>query len=146
MASLKNIGEGLPNTVAPRREAYSSPSTTCVETQFAVAIEKIAVFGQGYKCSATNNLTKGLVQQIICEKLACISDNDGFLATGPQSGKIFAQIRMHDEKWRQIPASEKVPSNSGWCIDIIQLRSKSHLHEIVSNARARTTRRVGNKF
>jgi hypothetical protein len=23
---------------------------------------------------------------------------------------------MHDEKWRQIPVSEKVPSNSGWLV------------------------------
>jgi hypothetical protein len=46
----------------------------CVETEFAIVIEEVAVFGQGEKLGPLKNLAISSVQQIVSEEFARIPD------------------------------------------------------------------------
>jgi len=64
----------------------------------AVVVEEAAILGQGEKRRPVEKLAIGLIQQVIGEEPIGVADDDGFVATRRQPGKIFAQIRMHNEK------------------------------------------------
>ena len=120
--------------------------TTGVEAHFTVVIKKAAVLRQGEKGGPTKKLPICLVQQIVSEEFARIPDDNGFVTVCRQSGEIFTQVGMHDEKRPQVPTPEKLLRYSGWRIDVFHRHLKSELREVTDDAAKRAARRVGDEL
>ena len=147
-ARLKNAGAGLPSTVATLTGCIfeSGDKRTSIKAQFTIAVEKIAIFRKREKLRAMNDLPEGLVQKIIGEKSARVTDDDGLAATGRQAGEILAQVRMHDEKRHEIFSRKKVSRQHCRREKVLRIDIQTKPGEIAHNPVPGAAGRVGDEL
>src|SRR6516165_6568087 len=109
-------------------------------------IEKVAVLRQSQKRCAVNNFAKGLIQKIIGEEGARVSDDDRLTAIAWQAQKLLAQVRMHDEKGCKLLLREKIARQSRGRKDVLHRDVDADFSKIGDNSAPGAAGRVGDEF
>src|SRR6516165_8049420 len=97
-------------------------------------IEKVAVLRQRQKRGAVNDFAKGLIQEIIGEEGARVSNDDRLAAIAWQAQKLLAQIRMHEEKGGKLLLREKIARQSCGRKDVLHRDVEPDLGKIANNS------------
>ncbi len=116
-----------------------------IQTEFAVFVFEVSVFGQCQERCSGDQLSISAIETVIGKVLPCIADNDSLAGPRTVLGKILLEIRMHKQKGGEALSLQIRARHDGWREQLSDGNVETHLSQIRDHLAARASRRVGNE-